>query len=356
MPDDIYNLKFKVSIDAQNVFNNLMKTIRDTTSKLSGLKPPEASNLGNMYVKLGHILEGHNKTLSSFANYIGNKMGGNISEEDRKLGKGSGTNVLKSIAGGIFGLLAASKPIQAIMTIISNIMQLAILPFALIIMELLLPLLIPVLKWLGSNMPEILKVTQLIVSVIQTVVGDYLKIWGVILGNISKFIEGTNNILNGVAKYLIGLFTISRDFFNGAMNIIGLFKEFINYILGLQWLNQLISAVESLPGEIASAVSNFISGGASGVGSDIMGGLQTVGGYIGLQSGGYVSNRGLAMLHPGEYVLPASSVNNNKPSINGGDNYTINVSVNTQGAIDERRLGDAIVRELERRRGIMKSW
>ena len=88
-------------------------------------------------------------TIGKVASVIGKALGFGEGDEPDK-DKDDGMGMLMGPLSIIAGLLEGLKPIQAIMKVVGAIMELALMPLAMVLMAILMPFLMPLLMLLGK--------------------------------------------------------------------------------------------------------------------------------------------------------------------------------------------------------------
>lgn len=243
-------------------------------------------------------------------------------------------------------ILVLMTPFTQIFGVLAEILAAVLVPIIQFLGDILLwlvdnvitPYVVPAIEFLAEQMQGFL------VTAIQTLVenmqlaGEGFKIiWEFIKGIIGDRINEIVAIWTGFQVALqLGWNFINNNVFTPIKNGINLVKTGISLALDAiegNW-NSFISFIKGIPGKISSSLSNMFSPLASGfrsaINSIIRGwnnlsfsipsvdipGLGTVGGgtintpnipY--LQTGGFTTAEGLAMLHPNEMVLPLSNSN-----------------------------------------------
>lgn len=144
-----------------------------------------------------------------------------------------------------------------------------------------------------------------------------------------------SGLLSGAVKAITWLFEKAAD-------AVALIWKAIETLIG--WIKDLIGWIAEIDlgklGEVVGAVVDF--------GGDIVGGIGDV---LGIQSGGYIAQSGLAVVHRGEYVVPANRVSNI-------DNKEISVNITIESVqvgsdYDVTRMAETISREIRRELGML---
>lgn len=302
--------------------------------------------------------------------------------------------------GKIVELLSGLAPIQALLKVVSTIMTLFLMPIAIILMAILMPLLYPVLqlfaklpwaKFMELSMAMSDKITGAIHSV-----GDQTK--GINTDTNNKLIDiqrfnmqvhawdvavtaDIKNTIASVGSSIVGIYTwfvsslgpIAKDIYNGihgAWSILssiwswfggsmeGVFND-INSTIGGVW--RILASIWDWFTSVLQPITQAIGNGVGAV----VGAVNEVGKVLGaanpfswsmpsLATGGLITSTGVAFLHAGERVVPASAVHGNA---SGGGNITVNVTGNTIAKdVDIAKLARQIAKEISDNSRKLRTW
>lgn len=167
---------------------------------------------------------------------------------------------------------------------------------------------------------------------------------------IFKIMSDVFKIIYGIFKVIYDLFFDWKDFKKDILNLRGVFEDLFsnlgNDVIGLgRWI---VDSIMKLPSLIANAIMSIVRGWGR-IGSNV---VNAIGSVIGFQSGGYISDTGLYLIHGGEVVIPRNEVNKIENRENKSSNV-VNITVNVNGSnIDV----DTLVSEIERRMRGVVSW
>ena len=202
-------------------------------------------------------------------------------------------------------------------------------------------------------------------SVLGLVAGFVVSLLDEIKGN-DKLMGFFEKLSDFISEDLVGAISTLGDWIGDmvswleASGILGVAVKAITFVfeaaafaVELIWksIETLIGWIKDLIGWIADidlGVLGEVVGAVVDIGGGIVGGIGEI---IGVQSGGYIAQTGLAVVHRGEYITPANRVSNvdNKE-------ITINIpieSVNVASDYDITRLAEQISREIRRELGML---
>ena len=344
---------------AMGIIKNMGGNSSTKAESVSGKTAQIMINSANLIVNKMNRIKGSvagQTTLDSF---------GATKEETGDKKSSMGGKVGASIAAGvtgILGLVMSLKPMQAVMQVIGQIMSIFIMPLAIILIMMLIPFIQLAASFIQKiNWQEVMRIGTTISNLISTGIKDIGKgisliINGVVglakfVGSIptriitafDKGIEAWKNalsnawksIVKGVSIFLTLIESAIKGFWNATVSI---FKAI--------W--HILSSVDK---GIMSLV-NFFSGGMKSVGSTFENALKNI--FSGkFQGGGMVQNTGLALVHAGELVIPASAMRGSTHSVSN-INMTVNANLNTKA--DASGLVDNIVKELQTKIRRVRSW
>lgn len=265
------------------------------------------------------------------------------------------------------------KMMESVIKIFKMSFSMALKPIVDMLSLLLLPIAVMFLmlsaRWYKFLMPTIRKLAKWSVNTIRwmrsihgvsksilnflnpLIVGitDYYMFMKMVLTPIGKILMDLFRITYTIFKVIYDLFFDWKDFKRDLMNLRELFGTLFldlqNSIIGLgRWI---VDNIMKLPELIANAIIGVAKGWGK-IGSNV---VNAIGSVMGFQTGGYIADTGIYMLHGGEVVIPRSEVN--KLEKNENKSNVVNITVNVQGSnIDV----DDLVSEIERRiRGVV-SW
>jgi hypothetical protein len=325
-----------------------------------------------------------------------------------------GVGILEKIADILMGL----APIQALLKIMTTILQLTFLPLAMVLFAILMPFLMPLLQLLGGlPWQQIFAVTQQIGADVHT---GLVYIWNAIK-DVAAFLLALNHDVDAVIEagvqtvvlvariisdIVTSVWDVLSTIYNWFTAVLGAGVEVISRVISTlyswfvgafwagvtviqtvakgiwdvlstiwNWFNSIMGPVFTVIGEgiqdIVNAINalvNFFTGGAkaaSNIGSSVVNGLKSLGSMLGLATGGAVIQEGVAFIHAGETVLPQGAV-----GIKGavqpipttqpqqmGDNITVNVTGNNiTKDTDTNSLARSIAREMSNQRRRVNTW
>ena len=143
-----------------------------------------------------------------------------------------------------------------------------------------------------------------VVEFVGTVVGFYLSIPGRIIGLIGSVVGIAGRMISGFVSAVVG----------GVGNVVSTILGIPGRVLGVvgrlagvaaDAVSGFVGMFLGLPGKIAGIVGDAIAGAAGAVGDFLSDPLGSIGGLIpSFQEGTLSAPGGLAMLHPGEMVIP----------------------------------------------------
>ncbi len=345
-------------------------------------------------------------TIGKVASVIGKALGfGEGDEPDKDKDEDDGMGMLMGPLSIIAGLLEGLKPIQAIMKVVGAIMELALMPLAMVLMAILMPFLMPLLMLLGKiPWKEVFAAIQVmekaiswgltaivsgviwLAGIIYGIIKDYIAVWTAIIGGIitgvtdiwagiqiiggaiigfwNWMVGGVGAVLAEVRNALMGVWNVITtlatwwfDIFWDAFSIfIDIAKDIWSVITTLwNWFNGVIGAIWKDIGagiDIIKSILNTIASALSSVGKAVNPenwGKALVGMF---QTGGTVPQTGLALVHAGETIIPAGGGG-------GGAGATINVTVtgNTiSNQMDLNNLANQVAQQISNQMRTLRTW
>tara|TARA_Y100000310_G_scaffold328644_1_gene397103 strand:- start:483 stop:1832 length:1350 start_codon:yes stop_codon:yes gene_type:complete len=181
-------------------------------------------------------------------------------------------------------------------------------------------------------------------GIFNVISGIFQIVWGILKGDLNIIKNGISNtwdgiisIIGGVIKTIINLFrtigtAVARIFYGIFLTIRQVLREIINFVIDkINWVIEKINAVSGKVGITLGTIPHIPA----------------------FQTGGYVPETGLAMLHAGEYVLPSHRVAG--LGAGGDTNVTFSpiITITGNSPMDINRvkaqLTDDLVSEVERR-------
>ena len=259
--------------------------------------------------------------------------------------------ILVDIMKSVVSFIANLAPIKALISMITKIMTLFMLPVAMFILGLFLPFVTLFFNILKSmNIPQLmqqfLKNGQIIGNAIASVfqiLQPYMPMIGKILEYIMIFLAGTlivpllviaATIL--LVKFYIDMVVKMVQVLNPyILKIVSILTNVYNFFVSV--FSPVLSAISGVLSTIATVIQNLSPGNIA----------SSIGGFFshipGFASGGHIYSTGLAYLHAGETVVPSggSSTNNN----------TFNINMNSSGssATDANKLADLVYKNIQNR-------
>ena len=263
---------------------------------------------------------------------------------------------------GILGFVMSLKPMQAVMQVIGQIMSVFIMPLAIILIMMLIPFIQLAASFIQKiNWQEVMKIGTFLSNSISTGIKYIGKGISLIINGIMGVTRFINNIptriING-AKALLGAYEsffsmVWKDIVKGISSFLTPIEKAIKGF----W-NATVSVFKSIWNILASvdksimSLVNFFSGGMKSVGSTFENALKNI--FSGkFQGGGMVQNTGLALVHAGELVIPASAMRGGSHSVSN-ISMTVNANLNTKA--DVSGVVDSIVKELQTKMRRVRSW
>ncbi len=157
-------------------------------------------------------------------------------------------------------------------------------------------------KNLGNDLHSIWNgIVNMFRGVWEVIKGIFQGAWNAISGFVSGLITGVIGFFGHLKDMLVG-HSIVPDIVNGILRWFGQLPGKL-FGLAVQMVQGLINGIGSMAGGFASALGNMVHnavGNIPGLGG-ILSGLH----ILGYQHGGPVMQTGLAMVHKGEFVVPA---------------------------------------------------
>lgn len=221
-------------------------------------------------------------------------------------------------------------------------------------------------KSIQDILPELEDLGMIIGAVVIVALHGFIAVWGVVW----NVLAGGIKVLSGLISFFVDLFTgkwsnLGKDlqkigqgllqilmapfkgiwdfltsFFPKLGSFIGTaFHQFVSIIAGI-W-NGIVGAVKSAINAVIGIINGFI-GGIDSIGIDL-GPIHihpSIPKIPYLQTGGYITSGGLAMLHSGETVVPAGV---NRSGSNNGNTY--NITVVTQASSPDG-IAQAVMQKL----------
>ena len=157
-------------------------------------------------------------------------------------------------------------------------------------------------KNLGKDLGSIWSgIVNMFFGVWNVIKGIFQGAWGAISGFVSGLVEGVIGFFGHLKDTLVG-HSIIPDIVNGILTWFGQLPGKL-FSLAVQMIQGLINGIWSMAGNFANALGSMVHnavGNIPGLGG-ILSGLH----ILGYEQGGPVLQTGLAMVHRGEYVIPA---------------------------------------------------
>ena len=157
-------------------------------------------------------------------------------------------------------------------------------------------------KNLGNDLRSIWNgIVNMFFGVWNVIKGIFQGAWGAISGFVSGLVEGVIGFFSHLKDMLVG-HSIVPDIVNGILQWFGQLPGKL-LSLGVQMIQGLISGIWSQAGNLASALGNMVHNAVGNIPG--LGGILQNLHILGYEQGGPVLQTGLAMVHRGEYVIPA---------------------------------------------------
>ncbi len=148
-------------------------------------------------------------------------------------------------------------------------------------------------------------------------------------------LSGAFSFIHGIIERVFGFLTgVFHPILADIRNILHFIYSLVRHITSLVNPEHIVGAIESLPQSLGNSLGTFFSNIAK------------------LDTGGYISSSGLAVVHKGEHVVPAGH------TLEGRENnvYNINLNMHLYGVTNVKELADKIQKEIEHRTGRMLRW